>query len=179
MWLSHVLSRSLSSLLSAPPPLSLLKQTVLQRGLACVWYKPGKRVLESHTETSPICLQNKEKSNSAQPCEEPDIWLVWSSLHLPAPCLQLLYPSPSGCSVFELPLTKNLARPCETDQVPCHGSLYFRQEYFFGISNNTGHFLEVHSKGCLNTSALCGHGNCILSSPHKNTITNRPYYFPD
>lgn len=97
----------------------------------------------------------------------------------PPPCLQLLYPSPSGCSVFELPLTKNLARPCETDQVPCHGSLYFRQEYFFGISNNTGHFLEVHSKGCLNTSALCGHGNCILSSPHKNPITNRPYYFPD
>lgn len=141
-----------------------------------------ERVLESHTETSPVCLQNKEKSNSAQPCEEPDIWLVWSCMPPPPrPGLQLLYPSPSGCSVFELSLTQNLARSCETDQVPCHGSLYFGQEYFFGISNDTGHFLEVHSKDCLNTSALCGHGNCILSSPHKNPVTNRPYtyYFPD
>lgn len=81
------------------------------------------------------------------------------------------YPSPSGCSVLELPLTQNLPRSCETDQAHCHGSLYIRQEYFFWISDNTDYFLEVHLKGYLNASALCRHGNCIVSSPHKNPLT--------
>lgn len=60
MWLSHVLSRSLSLFSALPPPL-LLKQTVTP-AWSCLYMAQAWRegVLESHTETSPVWLQKKE-----------------------------------------------------------------------------------------------------------------------
>lgn len=174
MWLSRVLSRSLPSLLSALLYSYFSSKQWLQGCLACMWHKPGKRVLESHTELSPICLQNKEKSNSAQPCEEPDIWLVWNCMR-PHP----LSPAPFIITIWMFCVWTSV----DTEPAQILWNRTSALSWFLILSTGTllrdfkqhRSFLEVHSKGSLNTSALCGHGNCIWSSPHKNPVTNKLY----